>query len=375
MAGDIYISSHLSGVPEVVLALNTGSHSMQYPAFHPCVRYEKFENFHPENTPSTKNSISLSNATAGKTATFSFIPPDGKFLLASYALDGVPLGLVQADLRTGLGPKRDEFEVRVWTLMSRETKYIENLALTIASPGDRVRTIKTLRVTTGDFSASSGAFGEWRFGVKTPLGWNATLRGVLVKAEVEEDDDEEEEAAPPAPVTTTVASQLEYAVDEKLLGTSEFTAIDSGGSSTSLAKPRTKKSASSLLALGPTEDLLDNDNDSIAEEKKKKKKSKKKKSKKDAESAARHHLEKELSSPSPSSSLSFGAARNQHAKKETKPIFPTHVTLSYKAIGQIPSGIKVQSLKITNARGSADSATKPFKGVRYITLTGDYVVR
>ncbi|VVT44993.1 uncharacterized protein SAPINGB_P000602 [Magnusiomyces paraingens] len=338
--GNVFISSHLSGVPEVSLSLNTGSHKLLYPAFHPCVRYEKFENYAPDSATSPSSNgpggpSAISNSSAGKHATFSFIPPDGKFLLASYTLDHVSLGLVQADLRTGLGPKRDEFEVRVWTLMSRDTKYIENLSLSIAYDSDLIRVLKPLRVSTGDLNAVPGASAaEWQFGAKTPLGWNATLRGTLVKIEAEADSEDETKD------------------DNK---DQEVVVVSS--------KPRAHKSATSLFDLQNTED-----NESIAstdEKKKKKKKSKKKtKDSDDSVSPPPSSAHKVFQKPVPTPKL-----------LSNKPIYPTHVTLSYKAIGQVPSGTKVQSLKITNSRGSGDSATKPFKGVRYITLTGDYVIR
>lgn len=55
-------------------------------------------------------------------------------------------------------------------------------------------------------------------------------------------------------------------------------------------------------------------------------------------------------------------------------LFPLYykVTFSYK--GNVPSGLKVDSLKLVAAKGMGDSV-KPYKGVKYLTKTGDYNIR
>jgi len=52
-------------------------------------------------------------------------------------------------------------------------------------------------------------------------------------------------------------------------------------------------------------------------------------------------------------------------------IFPELISLSYANKGALPSGIRVDSLKIT--RGLND--IKPYKGVKYTTKTGEFVIR
>ncbi|CAN3359050.1 AP-3 complex subunit mu [Diutina catenulata] len=53
---------------------------------------------------------------------------------------------------------------------------------------------------------------------------------------------------------------------------------------------------------------------------------------------------------------------------------PLYISISYEHKGAVPSGLKVDSLKIVQAKGMPDSV-KPFKGVKYITRTGQYVIR
>lgn len=413
--GAISITSRLSGVPEVSLILDTKNLPVLYPSFHPCVRFERFENFSLDKSHEAQqqqkqqkqmalyqlhnrtkiNANAVSNSLQSCVSTFSFIPPDGKFLLASYELENVGTGLVNADLRTGLGPKRNEFEVRVWTSMSKDTRYIENLSLTISSDGERVSGVKTLRVTTGEFVSSDGSTAKWNFSEKTPLGWNATLRATLIKSTLdsEENDgkfgkDDNSWIARDAASDKNVANLLSF---DSVAATGK--SRDDSGRNTPSAKPDTNE--------------IDSGNDEqtggeiVKKEKKKKKskKSKKTKEPKDEDSEANDTNGNDTSTSLKSSSLSasnnnnsgsssrkstpsnlFGNGRNsQNANandnKFPTPVFPTHVTLSYKAIGQVPSGAKVKSLKISNTRGSNDAKSKPFKGVRYVTLTDDFVVR
>lgn len=57
-----------------------------------------------------------------------------------------------------------------------------------------------------------------------------------------------------------------------------------------------------------------------------------------------------------------------------RPISPLYYKVTYTYKGAVPSGLKVDSLKVTSIRGLGDNV-KPFKGVRYITKTGDYTIR
>ena len=54
-------------------------------------------------------------------------------------------------------------------------------------------------------------------------------------------------------------------------------------------------------------------------------------------------------------------------------ITPQFVRVHYKYHGSIPSGIKVQGIKLLNDSGSGNA--KPFKGVKYIASAGEYIVR
>ncbi|RMD41011.1 hypothetical protein DV735_g4114, partial [Chaetothyriales sp. CBS 134920] len=116
--GSILCTCKISGVPDLVLTLSApgGTSSSQalgiqramaFPSFHPCVRLNRWKE---------------------RPGELSFIPPDGKFVLASYETDLMPSELnqdevpsknekaftpVSVDLRTGLGAKGNEFEAKL----------------------------------------------------------------------------------------------------------------------------------------------------------------------------------------------------------------------------------------------------------------------
>lgn len=60
--------------------------------------------------------------------------------------------------------------------------------------------------------------------------------------------------------------------------------------------------------------------------------------------------------------------------KETKKLKPLYLKVNYSYKGAVPSGVKVESLNILSAKGLGETV-KPYKGVKYITKAGYYVVR
>lgn len=143
--GSVYLTSHLSGVPEIELSLSRPIAGGK----HVCI---------------TKS---------GPASRFRFTPPDGRTKLLTYTQDvNVSSYLVNCTFHTGLGLQKDEFEVRVGVLMNRGVKAVDNLAVEVF--GGK---IKTLRNTTGDFITNQKG-GVWNLGTTTPMGFNATFRGI-----------------------------------------------------------------------------------------------------------------------------------------------------------------------------------------------------
>lgn len=110
--GTIAFTSKVSGIPDITLTLTgpSGKHNLgsvlELPVFHPCVRLARWKE---------------------QPGVLSFIPPDGRFVLAGYEVDLLPFtssksallsgtGLklpVNIEIKTGLGPMGADFEVRV----------------------------------------------------------------------------------------------------------------------------------------------------------------------------------------------------------------------------------------------------------------------
>jgi AP-3 complex subunit mu len=110
--GTIAFTAKISGVPDIIMSLTSpsGKHNigsiMDLPVFHPCVRLQRWSE---------------------RPGELSFIPPDGRFILAGYEVDLLPftngkvgslstnsLKLpVQIEIRTGLGATASDFDVRL----------------------------------------------------------------------------------------------------------------------------------------------------------------------------------------------------------------------------------------------------------------------
>ncbi|ODA80314.1 hypothetical protein RJ55_03272 [Drechmeria coniospora] len=180
--GTIAFTAKVSGVPDVTVNITSpsGMHNvgsiMELPVFHPCVRLNRWKE---------------------RPGELSFIPPDGRFILAGYEVDLLPkttgksggisssqLKLpVHLDMKTGLGPVGSEFEVRLQvdkvlgTLSSSSTSQpgrggstgrlggphpgspgaplLDDLKITILLP-EEVRNLSDIRPSKGDASFNPG---------------------------------------------------------------------------------------------------------------------------------------------------------------------------------------------------------------------------
>ncbi|KAI9893949.1 MAG: AP-3 complex subunit mu [Vezdaea aestivalis] len=108
--GTLVFTSKLSGVPDLLLVISAPGgkagieRALELPMFHPCVRLSRWKE---------------------RPGELSFVPPDGKFVLASYEVDLLPSYVddsstssnlqlpVSLDVRKSLGPDGAEFDVRL----------------------------------------------------------------------------------------------------------------------------------------------------------------------------------------------------------------------------------------------------------------------
>jgi AP-3 complex subunit mu len=149
--GSIAFTSKISGVPDLVLNLTVpgGKQAMsrvfELPVFHPCVRLARWND---------------------RPGELSFVPPDGKFVLAGYEVNLLPstdlasrstknLNLpVSIEVLTSLGPTGSEFEVRL--LISSTFAGSSSSSSTVARPGTASRGSGRSMVLFGGGASSAG---------------------------------------------------------------------------------------------------------------------------------------------------------------------------------------------------------------------------
>lgn len=215
--GTIAFTSKVSGVPDITMTLSSpsGKHNigaiMDLPVFHPCVRLNRWRD---------------------RPGELSFIPPDGRFILAGYEVDLLPftggrngnsssnnLKLpINLEVKTGLGPSGSDFEVRlqvtkvhgtpssssssqlgkggglgragVSTAGTPASPSLNELTVTIPLPAD-VRNLTEIRPSKGDASFSPGErVLEWHIPTKDMVGPTSYfgLRCTVVGTIVSNDD-------------------------------------------------------------------------------------------------------------------------------------------------------------------------------------------
>ena len=206
--GSIAFTSKISGVPDLLLTLSTSGgklgleKAIELPVFHPCVRLARWKD---------------------RPGELSFVPPDGKFVLAGYEVNLLPsysdlkswsnanLQLpVSVQVTKSLGSAGADFEVRLilsgtfpgssssassrpnlgTRSSGRSTPVfgggssaptLQDLSVTIPIPGG-VRNINDIRASRGEaFFTSSENTVEWRIPTKDAAAvGNATLRCTVV---------------------------------------------------------------------------------------------------------------------------------------------------------------------------------------------------
>jgi AP-3 complex subunit mu len=322
--GSIACKSQVTGVPDLLLTLDipgtsstaTPNGVLELPVFHPCVRLKTWR-----ESPGT----------------ISFIPPDGRFVLAGYEVDLLPFTTsksslpssnlklpVSLDMKTGLGRGGNEFELRVtfsnsfpgWNSSksarsaapsktgSSQRPALENLVISVPLP-ETVRNASELRVSRGTFSYAPGAKSiEWKVFA------NRTQKD-LVQSNIEN-------SVAVLKASLVEAGKYSANLDTNGLPSTDFEADTSGDGDYS-------------------EDTY---RDSSA----------------DDTSKARNETSAETT-----------------AKADKSYLMPAAATASFQVRGWLPSGIKVESLEFTKSSrglntgaGMGGAVIKPYKGVKYL---------
>ena len=318
--GSIAFTSKISGVPDLLLTLSASGgklgleKAIELPVFHPCVRLARWKE---------------------RPGELSFVPPDGKFMLAGYEVDLMPSNSdmkswlstnlqlpVSIEVSKSLGPTGLDFEVRLILSSTfpgasssapasrpnvgargsgRSTPIfgssasgptLQDVVVTVRIPA-AVRNITDLRASRGEaYYTPAESVVEWRIPTKdAALSGSATLRCTIVGPPIDEDDD----------------------------GTNGFSFDPANGSYDE------KEDAYQSSSLEPAK---------------------------------------------PASTKAQKEHRDQRKVQQNAPLMPSSASVSFSVKGWLASGIKVDGLVVdTRKSRGLGEGVKPYKGVKYLTVS------
>ncbi|KAJ5281090.1 hypothetical protein N7478_006462 [Penicillium angulare] len=414
VSGTIAFTAKISGVPDLLLSLSAPggqqalARKIELPVFHPCVRLARWRD---------------------RPGELSFVPPDGRFILAGYEVDLLPIDPdldeppshmeklflpAIVDIRKSLGTTGSEFEVRLilntdfpgQTSSSRPAPsrggsgtstpsflgggsnatgpVLEEVVVSIPI-SKSVRHITDMQASRGDAQYSHGTgLLEWRVPTGRDAGsisGTATLRCTVAGwPSADEDVDSLEEADED---TDTNLLQGYYedpaSYDNPSTSKSRKTRSSDPTKKKKKKKKSSKKSSKSAAADAATliEDTGDGQGEGGAEEQVKASAS-------PSPNPSNPHTPT-LSSQPQSQTLSHNSSKlpsffapssaSRPVPRRTKVqinanLMPNSATVSFSVRGWLPSGIKVDGLNIDHrrSRGLGESV-KPYKGVKYLCVS------
>lgn len=324
--GTIALTSKISGVPDLLLTLSSPSGKqnfesvMELPVFHPCVRLARWRE---------------------RPGELSFVPPDGRFVLAGYEVNLLPLNLsnlsnssaslklpVNVEVKTSLGPVGTDFEIRVsfnkitgmgnssvasissgrpgvrtsgagssgFGSSGLSAPILEDLVISVPIPPD-VKNLSEIRASRGDTAYNPGdKVLEWTIRTKDASAGSAVLRCTAVGAS---QDDENEHGNG----FSFDASSNEYEYNEN-----------------------------------------DNENGGA--------------------------YQSNPASSNPPLTAEPKIERDERLVEKNRVLMPSSIRVSFTVKGWLASGIKVESLTVDTkkSRGLGDGV-KPYKGVKYLSVS------
>ncbi|GLI76580.1 hypothetical protein PoHVEF18_004853 [Penicillium ochrochloron] len=396
VSGTIAFTAKISGVPDLLLSLSApgGQQSLarkiELPVFHPCVRLARWRD---------------------RPGELSFVPPDGRFILAGYEVDLLPIdpSLDQppshmeklflpaiVDIRKSLGPSGADFEVRLTlntnfpgqTSSSRPTAsrggsgtstpsflgggsgnssgpVLEEVVVTVPI-SKSIRHITDMQASRGDaqFTHATGLI-EWRVPTGKDAGTisgTATLR-CTVSGYPSPDEDLDDSLEDEDADTNLLQGYYEAPA-------SYDPATSSNRKSRDPSKRKKKKKKSSKKSRA-AEESGETPAEGVSEERVK------------AKTPSPNHSKPQTPQPpslghssqlpaffTPSSSSTSRPAPRRTKAQINASLMPNSASVSFTVRGWLPSGIKVESLNIDQrrSRGLGESV-KPYKGVKYLCVS------
>ncbi|KAL8738005.1 MAG: hypothetical protein Q9181_001144 [Wetmoreana brouardii] len=320
--GSIAFTSKISGVPDLLLTLSASGgkigleRAIELPVFHPCIRLARWKE---------------------RSGELSFVPPDGKFMLAGYEVDLMPsvhdlqswsIAKLQLPLSVAvtksLGLTGADFEVQ--------------LAITNTFPGAASSSLAPPR--PGVSSRGSGT--------STPVfgGSSAapTLQDVVVTI----------------PIPDTVRSVIDLRPSR---GEAYFTASESAIEWRLSTKAAASAGTATLrcTVVGP---LTDNDSEDMVN------------GFRSSTGAGDYDEQQDAYQTANPPPTKIHRTREQHESQDQKkvqqntPLMPSSASVSFSVKGWLASGIKVDGLVIdTRKSRGLGEGVKPYKGVKYLTVS------
>ena len=320
--GSILFTSKISGVPDLLLTLSASGgklgmeKAIELPVFHPCVRLARWKE---------------------RPGELSFVPPDGKFVLAGYEVNLMPSNLdikswsnanlqlpVSIEVQKSLGPTGADFEVKlilsstfpgastsaptarpglgtrgsgrstpIFGGGSTSGPTLQDVLVTVPIPAG-VRNVTDLRASRGEaFFTPTDNMIEWRISTKEAgSAGSATLRCTIVGPLDELDED----------------GTSGFALD---VANGEYNENEDTYQSAALATAKTKSSAKEQ-----------------------------------------------------------GRNRDQRKVQTHSALMPSSAFVSFSVKGWLASGIKVDGLVLDTKRSRGlGEGVKPYKGVKYMTVS------
>lgn len=398
VSGTIAFTAKISGVPDLLLSLTTPGgqqaigRKIDLPVFHPCVRLARWRE---------------------RPGELSFVPPDGRFILAGYEVDLLPMDAnldqppkhmekiflpASVDIRKSLGTTGSDFEVRLLLNTNfpgqpstnrpgvgrsgsgtstpsflgggnSSGPVLEDVVVSVPIPKS-VRNITDMQASRGDavFSPYSHTL-EWRVPTKDAgtVSGTAVLRCTVVGHQPIDDefDDDVEDA-------DQDANLLQGYYDASASTSYQNAEADTTKRKTKKKKKKKVKKSSRAVNVLPSTSDADNQTP-------------------DPDSSQPFELQSETPAPQqPQQEFSSSSLPPppqdpdsifHTAPRKTKPqlnanLMPNSASVSFSVRGWLPSGIKVDSLNIDPRRSRGlGEGVKPYKGVKYLCVSRKGVER
>ena len=333
--GTIAFNCKVSGIPDLLLTLSAPggkasvSRAIEDPVFHPCVRLARWRE---------------------RPGELSFVPPDGRFILASYSVDLLPENSFDVDaigpnvripatteIRTCLGAQGTDFDVEL-TVSDQFRKGPSSVGSSQVTAGS-VQSGLGARI-----SATSTAFGANGGNSAQPL-----LETLSVSI--------------PVPDTVRNISDLHATKGEARYSPAESAIEWSIGSRDINSVVAAGKARLRCSVVGPVDEINEEEGHAAAV---------------NGQSLRSNTFEYTDDEPYQATNIAMpedndtdkSKPKGTKSIKQNALLMPTSATVSFSVKGWLASGLKVDSLTInTKASKGLGAGVTPYKGVKYLTVS------